>query len=98
MKRNNLETAKRNRVPIILILLVIGCAFLMPAEARAGLLGLFSTKTMGISLGVLIAHYTRFYLFPYLDMSKLLEEHHWAGVVFLTVWYGVIIWAFSMGG
>ena len=92
---NNL---KRSWISLSLVAVVIVCVFLIPSEARMGLLGLFTTKTMGVALGILIAHYTRIFKFPYMDMSKMITENQWSGVIFLTVWYGVIIWAFSMGG
>jgi hypothetical protein len=93
-----IDNVKRSRVQLILVLVLIGCIFIIPQEARMGLLGLFITKAMGMTMGVLYAHYARLFLFPYLDLSKLVKGHKWEGVIFLTVWYGVIVWAFAVGG
>jgi hypothetical protein len=81
------------------LLVVMGISVLfIPQEARMGLLGLFITKGMFVTMGVLYAHASRKFLFPYLDMEALIREHHWGGVAFLTVYYGVVIWAFAVGG
>jgi hypothetical protein len=89
---------KRSRVELFFGIILICCLLFIPPEARMGLLGLFITKVMGITIGVLYAHYSRIFLFRYLDLSKMIEEHHWAGVVFTAVWYAVIIYAFAVGG
>ena len=93
-----IEQFKRSRISLFLVLVVAVCIVFIPPEGRMGLLGLFTTKTMGVALGILFAHWTRLFRFPYLDLSALVESHHWSGVIFLTVWYGVIIWAFAVGG
>ena len=98
------ENLKKSRVTFVLLSLVVICSFILPDSVdekitpREAMMSLIMTKTVGVSLGILIAHYTRVFRFPYLDLSTLIEEHHWSGVIFLAVWYGVIIWAFSMGG
>lgn len=92
------KSVQRNRIALIIIVVIAVCVYFLPPEARMGLLGLFTTKMMGISLGVLIAHFGRLYLFPYMDLSTMLAEHHWPGVIFMAAWYVVIIFCFSMGG
>ena len=93
-----LGKVKRIRTELTLLLvLAIAIAFI-PPEARLGLLGLFITKGMFVTMGVLYAHASRKFLFPYLDMEKLLKDHHWGGLAFITAYYGVIIWAFAVGG
>ena len=93
-----LGKVKRIRTELTLLLvLAIAIAFI-PPEARLGLLGLFITKGMFVTMGVLYAHASRKFLFPYLEMEVLITEHHWAGVGFLTAYYGVVIWAFAVGG
>ena len=93
-----LGKVKRIRTELTLLLvLAIAIAFI-PSEARLGLLGLFITKGMFVTMGVLYAHASRKFLFPYLDMEALIAEHHWGGVAFLTAYYGVVIWAFAVGG
>ncbi len=97
-----IKNFKRSRVSLLLVLLVVVSAFLLPNTTeitpREALLSLITTKTIGVSMGVLIAHYSRVFRFPYMDLEELINNGHWAGVIFLAVWYGVIIWAFSMGG
>jgi hypothetical protein len=92
------ETFWRNRTAIVLLVIIAICIYIIPQEARMGLLGLFTTKLMGVTLGILIAHFTRLFLFPYLELSKLIAEHHWPGVIFLAGWYYVIVYCFAMGG
>ena len=88
----------RIRTEIILLFVMAIAIVFIPQEARQGLLGLFITKGMFVTMGVLYAHASRKFLFPYLDMRELVEKHHWGGMAFLTVYYGVIVWAFAMGG
>jgi hypothetical protein len=93
-----LEKIKRIRTELTLLsVLAIAIAFI-PHEARLGLLGLFITKGMFVTMGVLYAHASRKFLFPYLDMEELIRLHHWGGISFLTVYYGVVVWAFAVGG
>ncbi len=92
------ETLERNRVSGILLLMIVCCIFVIPHEARLGLLGLFTTKLMGVTLGILIAHFVRLFLFPYLELETLIREHHWPGVIFLAGWYCTIVYCFAMGG
>ena len=71
---------------------------LLPNNAWQNLLALMVQKGLPVALGILTAHASRCFLFPYLDLSKLIEEHHWAGVAFLGAWYVGIILAWSWGG
>jgi len=91
-------TLQRSRVEIILAFFIGILTFFIPPSARQGLLGLLITKPLFVSLGVLYAHISRQFLFPYIDISKEIENHHWGSFGFMTVWYGVIIYAFAMGG
>jgi hypothetical protein len=49
-------------------------------------------------VGIFFAHITRIIAFPYLDLNALIKNNQWAGVVFLAIWYGVIVYAVAMGG
>lgn len=89
---------RRIRTEIILIALLSIAIGFIPPEAKEGLLALFITKALFVTLGVLYAHASRKFLFAYLNLRELIESHHWGGVAFVTVWYGVIIWAFAVGG
>jgi len=93
-----LGKVKRIRTELTLLLVMAIAIAFIPPEARLGLLGLFITKGMFVTMGVLYAHASRKFLFPYLDMEGLITEHHWGGVAFLTAYYGVVIWAFAVGG
>lgn len=93
-----LGKVKRIRTELALLLVLAIAITFIPPEARLGLLGLFITKGMFVTMGVLYAHASRKFLFPYLDMEDLIAEHHWGGVAFLTAYYGVVIWAFAVGG
>ena len=89
---------KRVRTEFTLILVCAMLSVLLPKEAIMGVLGLFITKTLFVVVGVLVAHSSRKFLFPYLDLQKMIEEHHWGGIGFMTAWYFVIIYAFAVGG
>jgi hypothetical protein len=89
---------RRIRTEIVLILLLSIAILFIPPEAKEGLLALFITKALFVTLGVLYAHASRKFLFAYLNLRELIENHHWGGTAFITVWYGVIIYAFSVGG
>lgn len=92
------DKIKRSRTEIIMLLIVSIALFFIPQAARIGALGLFITKAMFVTMGVLYAHISRKFLFPYLDAEELIRDHHWGGMAFITVYYGVIIYCFSMGG
>ena len=93
-----IRNLKRISTELVLIVVLMAAIWFIPAEAKAGLLALFITKSMFVTLGVLYAHASRKFLFPYLCFGDLIKEHHWPGIVFLSVWYGVIVWAFAVGG
>lgn len=93
----------RIRIELILILVLISTSWLLPTKPEDitpqwGLLSLIITKFFGVTLGVLYAHASRKFLFDYLNLKELITEHHWGGIAFMSVWYGVIIWAFATGG
>lgn len=88
----------RIRTEIIVILILMVAIYFIPPEAKAGLLALFITKALFVTLGVLYAHASRKFLFPYLDFVAVREERKWESVMFMAAWYVVIVWAFSMGG
>lgn len=89
---------RRIRTELTLILVCLALTYFLPREAILGIVALFITKALFVVIGVLVGHSSRKFLFPYLDMQKMIEEHHWGGTVFLVAWYGVIIWAFAIGG
>jgi len=94
----------RIRTELTLILICIICLFSLhqvgglPKEAVIGVASLFITKILAISIGTLIAHASRKYFFPFLDLQVLIRENNWPGVGFLTAWYVIIIWACAAGG
>ena len=89
---------KRVITEVVLIALCGTLVLFLPKEAQYGIVSLFITKTVFVVIGILVAHSSRKFAFPYMDLQKMLDDHHWAGVVFLAVWYFVIIWAFAVGG
>jgi MFS superfamily sulfate permease-like transporter len=93
----------RIRLELIMVIVLVVSARFLPQRADevtawTGLMSLMLVKSLSVTLGVLYAHGSRKFLFPYLDMKNLIMEHHWGGVTFLCVWYGVIVWAFGVGG
>ena len=92
------EGLKRIRTELFLILLcLIGISFL-PREAKLGVLSLFITKSFFVVLGIVVAHSTRKFLLPYIDLQRAIIEGQWSVVYFVAVWYAVIIYAFAVGG
>jgi hypothetical protein len=94
---------KRSVVEIAALTLWVSLSFLLPLNdwqqtPQLKLLALMIQKGLPISLGILIAHVSRNFLFPYMNLQGMLKEHHWSGVIFLSIWYGVIVWAFASGG
>lgn len=92
------DAIKRTRTELVALIILTVAIWFLPIEAKEGLLALFITKTMFVSLGVLYAHASRKFLFPYMDFVKARVEENWSSVIFLAVWYGVIVWAFAVGG
>ena len=90
---------KKVRIEVIVFAIIVGsCSFLMPREALIGLSALLASKVLSLTIGVILAHLLRIVAFWYLDLSKLIEDHHWPGVIFLAIWYAVIIYAVAVGG
>jgi hypothetical protein len=94
------------RVRLIVVLLVIvtiaAIVVLTPASLYATF-ALMVRKSIGYLTPVLLAHFLRIGLFPYIDVSEILSKdqpigYQIAGSMFVTGWYGVSIWAFSVGG
>ena len=92
------ETLLRLRTEIVLVSVCVALALTLPAQAWTGVVSLFITKVMFISVGILIAHVSRRYLFPYIDLSKAVEEKQWQIVAFMGAWYAVIVYACATGG
>jgi len=94
---------KRSVVEVIVLFLLVGLTFLLPFNyweqtPQYKLLALMIQKGMPVSLGVLTGHTSRCFLFPYMDLSKLIEEHHGWGVGFLGTWYVAHILGWAWGG
>jgi hypothetical protein len=90
---------KKVRLEIVVFAVIIGSvSFLMPKEALSGLLSLLAAKILTLTLGTTLAHLLRIIAFPYLNLSQLIEDHHWGGVVFLAGWYVCIIYSMAVGG
>ena len=103
-KNKWINRIKKLSVPVALILLAIGLSFLLPkskmeeVSSQMGILALIITKTIFASCGFAFAYIVKELSFSYLSLQELLLEHHWPGVIFLTVWYAICIYCFSLGG
>lgn len=90
---------KKVRIELIVFSILIGTTSLMlPPEALIGLWSLLASKVLTLTVGVMLAHLLRIVAFHYLELGKMIEDHHSAGVMFLAVWYAVIIYAVAVGG
>ena len=93
----------RSTVEIITLSFWVTVSFLLPVNSwqetpQLRLLALMIQKGLPVSLGVLTAHASRCFLFPYLDLSCMIKEHHGWGVGFLAAWYVGIILSWAWGG
>ena len=68
------------------------------AGPHLNLMALFITKTNSVLFPLLIIDLVRRWQFPYLDLSRLVEDGNMPGVLFLSVIYGVFVYAFAVGG
>ena len=89
---------KRIRTELSMVAFCCVILAFLPREAIIGVISLFITKTLFTVIGILVAHSSRKFLFPYLDLQAQIKDHHWPAVIFMILWYGVIIWAFAAGG
>lgn len=98
-----LKTLKRLSWDIAWAFFLIWLVILLPdrifsEQATMGLMSLLITKMVDINLGVITAHISRMLIFPYLNLERMIKEHHWGGIAFLTAWYVIIIFCFARGG
>lgn len=100
------DMLKRIWIDIFVLLTMFGLSFLLPdtpeeakrAGSQLNLMAMFITKTNSILWPWLITDVVRKWKYPYLDLQKMVKEGQWSGVVFLTVIYFVVIYAFAVGG
>ena len=94
---------KRSVVEISALIFWVNLSFFLPTQIsdtspQLNLLALMISKALPVSLGILTAHVSRNFLFPYMNLEQMIKDHHWGSINFLAIWYGVIIWAFATGG
>jgi hypothetical protein len=92
-------TWKRTRLIVLILAIVTAAALIvLTPTSLYTTFALMVRKSVGYLTPVLLAHFLRIGLFPYLDLSELIKNDKIAGTSFAAVWYGVSIWAFSLGG
>lgn len=79
----------------IIGILAIAPTSILPIEAKGGLLALVVTKLVLISAGIVHAHLSRKWVFPYIDFCA---EGEWSNNLMIIAWYVVIIWGWARGG
>jgi len=96
-----LSRLRRTSYPWLLALL--GAAYILASgsELLAAQLGVLAWKLLLVGIGVSVAHAIRVRLFPYIDMSRVLDEDTSTkdGLVFLglCVLYSAIVLALTQG-
>jgi hypothetical protein len=90
-------------IVFLLVIITIAAAVVLTPTALYNTFSLMVRKSIGYLTPVLLAHFLRIGLFPYIDLSEILSKdqpigYQLAGSFFVAVWYGVSIWAFSIGG
>ena len=94
-----LRFIKKSRMELMLFaLILLATSLTMPWEALVGLWSLLAGKVLTLTIGVVLAHLLRIVAFHYLDLSRMIQENAWSGVIFLAIWYAVIIYAVAVGG
>jgi len=94
-----LRLFKKTRLELgVFLVIIVIVSLLLPMQALAGLFSLLASKILTLTIGVFFAHLLRIVAFSYLDLSRMVEKHHHAGVMFLAIWYAVIIYAVAVGG
>jgi len=104
--RRWVDRLKKLSVPVVLLLICFGLSFFLPStkeeaaniSSQKGILALSITKNIFAACGFVFAYLVKEISFPFLSLQELLIEHHWPGVIFLTVWYAICIYCFSLGG
>ena len=95
-----MNTLKRLWVDISVVISIILLFFFIPAslfptEAKFGLLSLFITKFVLVSMAIIHAHVTRKIIFHYIDFAK---DTNIFNNIMIIAWYVIIIFAWSRGG
>lgn len=75
------------------------------SELLRAQLGVAAWKLFVLTAGIVVADVSRRWLFPYIDLSELIdrafgnEPHPQAGYIFIgiAIYYGTVIYAFSSG-
>lgn len=96
-----LTRAKRTSYPWLLAFLGAAVILASGSELLAAQLGVLAWKVMLVGVSVSLAHAIRVRLFPYIDMSRVLDEDTSTkdGLVFLglCLFYSAIIMAVTQG-
>jgi hypothetical protein len=93
------KTWERVRLIVVLLVIVtIAAIVVLTPTSLYATFALMVRKSISYLTPVLLAHFLRIGLFPYIDLSEIIKKDKMAGCVFAAVWYGVSIWAFSIGG
>jgi hypothetical protein len=79
----------------MLIFLLLMAYFILPEAALVGLFSILISKMVYIYAGVIMAHITRKFLFPYIDFAT---EQDWSNNLMVIAIYVVIIYCMAAGG
>jgi len=98
-----LSKTKRSLAEVIALSVWVSLIFFIPSRIDQAtpfwnIVSLMIQKAIPPSLGILTAHASRCFLFPYIDLSDLLKNGHGWAIGFVGAWYVGIILAFSWGG
>jgi|GEM_PF-1797084 hypothetical protein len=98
--KKRIDTLRRVLPDLLVLMSIIGIlaiapTSILPIEAKGGLLALVITKLILISSGIVHAHLSRKWVFPYIDFQA---EAAWSNNLMIIAWYVVIIWGWARGG
>ena len=66
--------------------------------AKMAFVSLMIMRAYSIAAGILWADFSRKFLFPSISLETSIKNNHWGALIFLSFWYGIIIYVFGTGG
>jgi len=90
---DNFQRTQFDLTSIVIVILL--ALFFLPIEAEIGFFSILIGKIAYVSIGILYAHISRKFIFPYINFEK---ERRWDNNVMIILWYVVVIYCFAHGG
>ena len=92
--KEKLEVINRVKYDVTMLIILLGIASIF-LPSITGLFTILISKMVFIYAGVIMAHITRSFLFPYIDFAT---EKEWSNNVMIIAIYIIIIYCMANGG